>query len=100
MVVLVAGLCLMTVLAMPAPRTRVEALLQAALAAMPALLVARSRSSRATSPGSASRSRSSSGGLALGGSLLVLAVRALLAEPVRPTWQPLLLGARGGGVLG
>ena len=95
MVVLVAGLCLLTVLAMPAPRTRVEALLQAALATMPALLVVTVPKFARDLARFGVQEPLFLGGLALGGSLLVLAVRALLAQPVRPAWQPILLGVSG-----
>ena len=95
MVVLVAGLCLMTVLAMPAPRTRVEALLQAALATMPALLVVTVPKFARDLARFGVQEPLFLGGLALGGSLLVLAVRALLARPARPAWQPIVLGVSG-----
>ena len=95
MLVLVAGLCLMTVLAMPAPRTRAEALLQAALATMPALLVVTVPKFARDLARFGVQEPLFLGGLALGGSLLVLAVRALLGRPTRPAWQPIVLGVSG-----
>jgi hypothetical protein len=95
MLVLVAGLCLMTVLAMPAPRTRSEALMQAALATMPALLLVTVPKFARDLARFGVQEPLFLGGLALGGSLLVLAVRALLAWPARPAWQPLALGVSG-----
>jgi hypothetical protein len=95
MVVLVAGLSLLTLLAMPSPRTRVEAVLQAVLAALPALLVATVPKFARDLARFGVQEPLFLGGLALGGSLLVLAVRALLTEPRRPTWQPLLIALAG-----
>jgi hypothetical protein len=95
MVVLIAGLCLMTVLAMPAPRTRVEGVLQAALAAMPALLLATVPKFARDLARFGVQEPLYLGGLAFGGSLLVLAIRAVLAQPFRPAWQPILLGVVG-----
>jgi len=95
MVVVIGGLSLLTLLAMPSPRTRAQALLQAALAAMPALLVLTVPKFARDLPRFGVQEPLFLGGLALGGSLLVLAIRALLATPPRAAWKAWLLGVAG-----
>jgi hypothetical protein len=95
MAVVVIGLCLLTLIAMPSPRTRVEALLQAALAAMPVLLVVTVPKFARDLARFGVQEPLFLGGLTLGGSLLVLAVRVLLAAPRRPAWQAWVLGVSG-----
>lgn len=95
LVLVVAGLSLLTLLAMPKPRTRNDALLQAALAAMPMLLLVTVPKFARDFARFGVQEPLFLGGLALGGSLLVLAVRVLLAEPRRPAWQAWLLGVAG-----
>jgi hypothetical protein len=95
LVLVVAGLSLLTLLAMPKPRTRHDALLQAALAAMPMLLLVTVPKFARDFARFGVQEPLFIGGLALGGSLLVLAVRILLAEPRRPAWQAWLLGVAG-----
>jgi hypothetical protein len=95
MAVVVIGLCLLTLIAMPSPRTRVEAILQAALAAMPVLLLVTVPKFARDLARFGVQEPLLLGGLALGGSLLVLAVRVLLAAPRRPAWQAWVLGLSG-----
>jgi hypothetical protein len=95
LLVVVSGLSLMTLLAMPAARTRGEALLQAALAAMPMLLLVTVPKFARDFARFGVQEPLFLGGLALGGSLLVLAARALLATPPRPGWHAWLLGVGG-----
>ena len=95
LVVVVAGLSLMTLLAMPTARTRSEALLQAALAAMPMLLLVTVPKFARDFARFGVQEPLFLGGLALGGSLLVLALRALLATPPRPAWHAWLLCVGG-----
>jgi hypothetical protein len=94
MAVVVVGLCLLTLIAMPSPRTRAEALLQAALAAMPVLLLLTVPKFARDLARFGVQEPLFLGGLTLGGALLVLAMRVLLA-PHRPAWQAWLLGASG-----
>ena len=96
--VVLAGLCLLSALAMPAPRTRSEALRQAALAATPALmLLAIPKFSRDLARFGVQEPLLL-GGLALGGSLLVLAIRGLVATPRSSAWLVASLGVVGGAL--
>lgn len=94
-VVLVAGLSLLTWLLLPAARSWWAALVAAAIAGVPALLVVTvpkfARDLAAFGP----QEPLLVGGMALGGSLLVLAGRSLLdaTRPVR--WSTIALGAAG-----
>jgi hypothetical protein len=76
--VLVAGLTLLTALALPPPRGRASALLQAALAGAPALLVVTVPKFAVDLARFGPQEPLLLGGMALGGSLLVLAGRRLL----------------------
>ena len=75
---LVAGLSLMTALAMPSPGSRWEAVLQAGLAGVPALLVVTAPKFAVDLARFGPQEPLLLGGMALGGSLLVLAARELL----------------------
>jgi hypothetical protein len=85
LLVLVAGLSLLALLAMPAARTRREALLQAALAGTPALLLVTAPKLAFDFARFGPQEPLLVGGMALGGSLLVLAAQQLLdgTRPVR-----------------
>ena len=76
--ILVAGLTLLTALALPAARSRAESVLHAALAGAPALLVATVPKFAADLARFGPQEPLLLGGMALGGSLLVLAGRQLL----------------------
>jgi hypothetical protein len=98
-VVLVAGLCLLTALALPPPRRRLHAVLFAALAAVPALLVLTVPKFAVDLARFGPQEPLLVGGMALGGSLLALATRRLL-DPARPLPQPSTAAfALAGGVL-
>lgn len=95
--VFVAGLCLATALALPRPRDRWDLILYSGLAGLPALLTV------VTVPKFARdlarfgiQEPLLVGGLALGGSLLVLAARSLLSpRSAMPHWQTAALGTAG-----
>jgi hypothetical protein len=93
--VLIAGLVLATALALPAPKTRAQALVQAGLAAMPAFMVLTvpkfARELARFSP----QEPLLLGAMALGGSLLVLAARSLLGRRPVTTWHVAGLGLIG-----
>lgn len=76
--VLVAGLCLLTALALPPPRRPREAVLQAGLAGIPALLVVTAPNFGLDLARFGPQEPLLLGGMALGGSLLVVAARSLL----------------------
>ncbi|HXF98269.1 MAG TPA: hypothetical protein VNJ46_06615 [Gaiellaceae bacterium] len=96
--ILVAGLALLVALALPPPRTRLEALLQGPLAALPPFLVLTVPKLARDLARFGPQEPLLVGGMALGGSLLVLAAReALRPAPVRRSRALLLAGA--GGVL-
>jgi hypothetical protein len=88
-VVLVAGLCLLTALGLPAPRGPLEAVVHAGLAGTPALLVISAPRFAVDLARFGPQEPLLVGGMALGGSLLVLTVRALVrsGHPVR-WWVP------------
>jgi hypothetical protein len=94
-VVLVTGLCLLTWLMLPSARRRRVALLYAAFAGVPALLVVTvpkfARDLAAFGP----QEPLLVGGMALGGSLLVLAGRSLVDETVPVRWYTVVLGSAG-----
>lgn len=98
-VVLVAGLCLLAALALPRPRGRWEALLYAGLAGIPALLVVTVPKFARDLARFGTQEPLLVGGMALGGAMLVLAGRSLLAE-ARPAswWRTALLAAVGTGL--
>jgi hypothetical protein len=82
--VFVAGLSLLALLAMPSPRSRLEAVLQATLAGVPALLLLTEPKLAFDFARFGPQEPLLVGGMALGGSLLVLAAQRLLdaARPV------------------
>jgi hypothetical protein len=94
--VLVAGLTLLTALALPPPRGRASALLQAALAGVPALLVVTVPKFAVDLARFGPQEPLLLGGMALGGSLLVLAGARLL-DGSRAA--PVVLLALSGAVL-
>ena len=77
-VVLVAGLCLLTALALPPPRDRPEALLGACLAGVPALLAVTVPKFGVDLARFGPQEPLLVGGMALGGALLVMVGRSLL----------------------
>lgn len=83
LVVLVAGLCLLTALALPRPRRPREAALHAGLAGIPALLVVTAPKFGLDLARFGPQEPLLLGGMALGGSLLVIAARSLL-DATRP----------------
>ena len=90
-VILVAGLTLLTSLLFPRPRSRWDALLHAALAGVPAFLVVTVPNFAVDLARFGPQEPLLVGGMALGGSLLVLAARPLL-DPARPVrWLPTAL---------
>lgn len=95
LLVLVAGLSLLALLAMPAARTRREASLQASLAGIPALLLVTAPKLAFDFARFGPQEPLLVGGMALGGSLLVLAAQRLLegAKPLRPAGLSALLVA-------
>lgn len=80
--IVVAGLMLLVALALPPPRGRVEAVVHALLAGVPALLVVTVPKFARDLARFGTQEPLLVGGMALGGSLLVLAARALL-RPAR-----------------
>lgn len=96
--ILVAGLALFVAVALPPPRSRVEALLHGLLAAVPAFLVVTVPKLARDLARFGTQEPLLVGGMALGGALLVLAARSLLRpEPLRPGRVWALFAA--GGVL-
>ncbi|CAN5275972.1 hypothetical protein BH09ACT13_BH09ACT13_13050 [soil metagenome] len=96
---LVFGLCVMTALTFPAPTRRREALLQAGLAACPALLVVQVPEFARDLARFGPQEPLLLGGMTLGGSLLVLAARSLI-DANRPLqrWQTVALALAGGSL--
>lgn len=96
LLVFVAGLCLLTALALPAPRGPWEAALYPVLAGIPALLVLTVPKFARDVARLGTQEPLLLGGMALGGSLLVLAARSLLAGS-RPLvrWRTAALGVAG-----
>ena len=95
-VVLVTGLTLATALALPTPRTRADAVLRAGLAATPVLMILSIPKFAPELARFGVQEPLLVGGMALGGSLLVLAVRSLLDERAIPAWRVLVLAFVGG----
>ena len=95
-VVLVTGLILATALAMPTPRTRADAVLRALLAATPVLMILSIPKFAPELARFGVQEPLLVGGMALGGSLLVLAARSLLDERAIPAWRVLVLAFAGG----
>jgi hypothetical protein len=94
--VLVAGLTLLTALALPAPRRTSEALLQAGLAVTPALLVVSAPKFAVDLARFGPQEPLMVGAMAFGGSLLVLAARGLLDRNRTDTWAIAVLAGAGG----
>jgi hypothetical protein len=96
--VLITGLSLLTLLALPRPRGPWEALLFPVLAGIPAFLVLMVPKFARDLTRFGTQEPLLIGGLALGGSLFVLAARALLDEgrPI-PRWQTAALAVAGSG---
>jgi hypothetical protein len=92
---LVAGLVLATALALPRPKSRVEALVHAALAATPAFMVLAVPKFAPELARFGPQEPLLLGWIALGGSLLVLAVRSLLDDRTVPAWRIVALGLAG-----
>jgi hypothetical protein len=84
--ILVAGLTLLTSLLLPRPRSRWDALLHAAVAGIPAFLVVTVPKFVVDLTRFGPQEPLLVGGMALGGSLLVLAVRSLLDPARRVPW--------------
>lgn len=95
-VVLVTGLILATALAMPAPKTRTEAVLRALLAATPVLMILTIPKFAPELARFGVQEPLLVGGIALGGSLLVLAARAVLDGRATPAWRVVVLAFVGG----
>jgi hypothetical protein len=97
--VLVSGLSLLTALALPRPRGPWESALHAGLTGLPALLVVAVPKFARDLARFGPQEPLLLGGMALGGSLLVLAGRSLLDEtyPVH-RWRTALLGIPGSGL--
>jgi hypothetical protein len=95
-VVFVAGLCLLTALLLPRPRSRREAALHAALAGIPALLVITAPKFAVDFARFGPQEPMLVGGMALGGSLLAIVARMLL-EPTRPfpRWRTTIAAVAG-----
>jgi hypothetical protein len=98
LVVLVAGLSVLTALALPRPRRPREALLQAGLAGIPPLLVVSAPSFGIDLARFGPQEPLLVGGMALGGSLLVVASRSLL-DSTRPLTAGVAVAAVSGTVL-
>jgi hypothetical protein len=96
LLVLVAGLSLATMLALPRPRKPWEAVLFPLLAAVPALLVVMVPKFARDLTRFGTQEPLLIGGLALGGSLLFLAGRSLLGERPLAAWQIAALAIAGG----
>jgi hypothetical protein len=96
LLVFVVGLCLLTALALPPPRGPWEAALYPVLAGIPALLVLTVPKLTRDVARFGTQEPLLLGGMALGGSLLLLAARSLLTE-VRPLawWRAAVLGIAG-----
>jgi hypothetical protein len=99
LLVLVAGLSLFTMLALPRPRSAWDAMLFPVLAGVPAFLVLMVPKFARDLTRFGTQEPLLIGGLALGGSLLVLAVRPLL-DAARPVsrWTTVALGVAGSGL--
>ena len=93
--VLVAGLVLATALALPRPKSRVKALVHAALAATPALMVLAVPKFAPELARFGPQEPLLVGWMALGGSLLVLAGRSLLDDRTASTWRIVALASAG-----
>jgi hypothetical protein len=97
--VLVAGLSLLTVLALPPPRSGREAALHAGLAGIPALLVVTAPNFGVDLARFGPQEPLLLGGMTLGGSLLVLGARSLLdVERPVPMWGTSALALAGSGL--
>ena len=94
--VLVAGLCLLTALALPPPRNKAESVLRAGLAALPALLVVTVPAFAVDLARFGPQEPLLVGAMALGGSLLVVAAQELLdgSRPL-PRWRTTTLVVAG-----
>ena len=95
-VVLVAGLTLATALALPTPRSRADAVLRALLAATPVLMILSIPKFAPELARFGVQEPLLVGGMALGGSLLVLAARSVLDERAIPAWRVFVLAFAGG----
>jgi hypothetical protein len=93
--VLVGGLTLLTALALPPPRSRSEAALHAALAGVPAFVVLAAPKLTVELTRFGPQEPLLVGGMALGGSLLALAVRSLLDTRALPLLQTATLALAG-----
>jgi hypothetical protein len=93
--VLVAGLVLATALALPPPKSRLQALVHAGLAATPALLVVTVPKFAVELARFGPQEPLLLGGMALGGALLVIASRLLLDAEPHPAWQAWAAGVAG-----
>ncbi len=94
--ILVAGLCVFTALALPRPTDRMDAVVYAGIAGLPAFLVVTVPKFARDLARLGPQEPLLVGGMALGGSLLVLLARLVLdGEHPVPRWRATLLGVPG-----